>query len=88
MRGNLDRYAYALIESGDQEVVEVNLAPEVAWAIMRLAQRACQFQSPDAKYLREGALQLQREIAPSGPLGQVAAMGWSPEGENWIPSVE
>lgn len=88
MMSNLDRYAYALIASGDQKCVEITLDPEVAWSIMRLAQRACQFDSPDAHHLREGALRIQREIAPSGPLGQCAAMGWSPESEGWVPEVD
>lgn len=85
---NLDRYAKALIAGSDQRHVEICLDPEVAWAILRLAQRACQFQSPDSERLREGAIAIQQAIAPSGPLGQCAAMGWSPESENWVPEVD
>lgn len=88
MTNNLDRYARALIAVSDQRHVEICLDPEVAWSLLRMAQRACQFQSPEAKYLREGAIAIQQAIAPSGPLGQCAAMGWSPEAENWIPEVD
>lgn len=63
MTGNLDRYARALLSTGPQRHVEVCLEPEVAWSLLRMAQRACQFQSPDSRYLREGAIAIQRAIA-------------------------